>query len=158
MITVDASVEIARPAAEVFTYLSDFARNPEWQQGMRSARWTSPPPVGVGSTYDQVAGFLGRRIVSTFTVVAYHRGRSVTIASTSGSFPLRITRTVTPVDDATSFVTAHVEGDAAGFFRLAEPLLRPLVARSIRGDYSRLKQRLEHAGAAGGDAGSVGTS
>lgn len=30
MIRVTAQVEIARPAGEVFEYLSDFSNNPEW--------------------------------------------------------------------------------------------------------------------------------
>lgn len=32
---------------------------------MRSCRWTSDPPIGVGSTYDQVASFLGREIITS---------------------------------------------------------------------------------------------
>lgn len=48
-----------------------------------------------------------------------------------------------PLGPARCRVSAVVEGDASGFFRLAAPLLRPLVARSVRGDYARLRRRLE---------------
>jgi len=37
-------------------------RNPDWQSGMTTCEWTSPAPVGVGSTYEQRARFLGREI------------------------------------------------------------------------------------------------
>jgi hypothetical protein len=40
-------------------------------------------------------------------------------------------------------VTAIIEGDASGFFKLAEPLLARMVQRSVVSDYQNLKQILE---------------
>jgi hypothetical protein len=42
-----------------------------------------------------------------------------------------------------SMVSAIVEGDASGFFKLAGPLMRRLVQRSVDGDYAKLKEGLE---------------
>jgi hypothetical protein len=42
-------------------------------------------------------------------------------------------------------VSVVVEGHGSGYFRIAEPLLRRLVRRSVRGDYARLRRML-HAG------------
>lgn len=139
---VRVEVEVDRPAAEVFAYLADFANNPEWQRGMRECRWTSAPPHGAGSTYEQRARFLGRDVVSTFRVVEHEPGRRVRITSVAGSFPITVTRSVEPLGPDRCRVVAVVEGDAGGFFGLAGPLLRPLVARSVRGDYARLARRL----------------
>ncbi len=143
MIPVTVTVDIDRPADQVFAFVSDFENNPRWQQGMRSCRWTSPPPHGVGSTYDQVARFLGKDIVSSFKVVEHEPGRRIKITSTAGPFPITETRIVAPRGEGRSTIAAIVEGDAGKFFRLAAPVLRPLVERSVRGDYRRLKQSLE---------------
>lgn len=51
MIEVLASADVAVPAPELFAYVADMSNNPEWQQGQVACTWTSPPPVGVGSTY-----------------------------------------------------------------------------------------------------------
>lgn len=110
---------------------------------MRSARWTSPPPVGPGSTYDQVAGFLGKEVISSFRVVELMPGRSVTIESTSGSFPITVTRRVEPTDAGRTRVSAVVRGDPTGYYRLARPLLRWFVESSVRADYANLKRLLE---------------
>jgi uncharacterized membrane protein len=59
-------IAIQRPAGEVFDYIADFENNPHWQDGMTSGRWTSEGPLAVGSTYEQVASFLGRPILTTF--------------------------------------------------------------------------------------------
>ena len=135
---VRATAEVSCTAADAFAYVSNFENNPEWQQGMQSCTWTSPQPHGVGSTYDQVARFLGKDIVSSFRVVEHQPPQRVKITSTSGPFPITETRIVTPLGDRRCRVEAIVEGDASGFFRLGGPLLRPMVKRSVQGDYRRL--------------------
>jgi hypothetical protein len=140
-VTVTKDIDV--PAADLFGFVSNFENNPRWQRGMRSCRWTSSPPHGVGSTYDQVARFLGKDIVSSFKVLEYDPGRRVKITSTAGPFPITETRVVTPRGERDATVTAIVEGDASGFFRIAGPVLRLLVERSVRGDYARLKHLLE---------------
>ena len=143
MIQVKASVHIQRSPEEVFKYLSNFENNPQWQSGMVSAKFTSPGPLRVGSTYSQEARFLGRPVFSDFEVVEHEPGRRVKITSTSGTFPITVTRMVEPDGDGGSRVSAVVEGDASGVYRLAEPILRRMVRRSVQGDYQRLKRVLE---------------
>lgn len=145
MLKIETSVEIERPSHEVFAYISNFENNPEWQSGQLQARFTSQGPLQVGSTYDQVAKFLGRRVVSTFKVIEFEPDRKVKASSTSGSFPITFTRMVEPSDGG-SRVTAIIEGDASGFFKLAEPLLRRMVQSSVDQDYENLKRILESKG------------
>ncbi len=137
---VRTSVEVAASPDEVFAYLSDAEHNPEWQSGMVSTRWNGNGPIDVGSTYDQVATFLGRRIESTFEVLEYEPGRRIKASSTGGSFPITFTRIVEPQEDG-SRVSAIIEGDASGFFKVAEPILKRLVQRSVDGDYQNLAAR-----------------
>ncbi len=143
MIHVKATVEIARPAAEVFAFLADFANNPAWQKGMVSARFTTEGPLRVGSEYDQEARFLGRPILSHFRVTELVADRAVTIETVQSTFPIKVRRAVEPVTDTTCRVTADVRGDASGLFKLAAPLMRAMVGKSVRDDYARLKQLLE---------------
>lgn len=138
-----AAQTIARPADEVFAFLADAGNNPRWQQGMRSCEWTSPPPIGTGSTYRQQATFLGRPVVTEFVVVDHDPGRSITLQSTSGPFPIRVTRAVTPIDDRSCHVDAVIDGEPGRFFRLAAPVVRRLAQRSVTADYQRLKALLD---------------
>jgi uncharacterized membrane protein len=137
-------VEIDRPAAEVFAFLEDVTNNTQWLKGMRSCRWTTEPPVRVGSRYEQVAEFLGKEIRTSFEVTAHEPGRLVTIRSREGSsFPLTVTRMVEPIGDKRSRVIETVESDPGGFYRIAQPVLRAMVARNIARDYRSLKILLE---------------
>ena len=134
---------ITRPPDEVFAFWSDVENNPRWQQGMRSCTWTSPPPAGEGSTYNQVAHFLGRDVVSKFVVDAYEPGRLIRFRSVAGPFPIVETRTVAPAGEGGCRVEVEVGGSGSAFFKLADPILRPMVAASVKRDYARLKALLE---------------
>jgi len=143
VIVTEIDIHIARSAAEVFEFLSNAENNPRWQKGMKSCTWITEPPIGVGSRYVQHAEFVGRSIDSTFEVIAYKTGRTITATTTESTFPIKFTRRVTPTGEGTSHVEARIEGDSSGVFRLMEPILAPLVRRSIRKDYARLKKLLE---------------
>ncbi len=138
-----AYCEIDRPADEVFAFVSDACNNPLWQKGQQSCEWTSPPPIGPGSTYEQKARFLGRTIISRFTVIEHEPGRVIAIESTEGPFPITVRRSVEPLGPARSRVAAEIAGEPGGFFRLAGPLLRGVAQRSVNADYRRLKRLLE---------------
>jgi uncharacterized membrane protein len=144
MIHVEVRIDIERPAGEVFAYLEDAENNTSWLKGMRSARWTSPRPIAVGSTYEQRSNFLGRDIQTSFEVTRLEPGRLITIESREGSsFPITVTRQVEPDGEGRSRVTEIVEGDASGFYSLATPLLRRMVKRNIQRDYGTLKRIFE---------------
>lgn len=136
------TVEIERPAAEVFDFIADFENNPKWQGGMRACRWTSEGPIGVGSTYVQEASFLGRRIETSFRVTEYEPGRSISIESTKSTFPIQVTRSVEPIDASRCRVAAHVRGQPKGVVKLLSGLAKSMIAK----DYQALKRLLEAAG------------
>jgi hypothetical protein len=82
-------------------------------------------------------------MTNSFRVIEHDPERRVKFTSTGGSFPITVTRTVEPLGDSRSRFTEHVQGEPGGFFRIAEPILRRLVRRSIRRDFPRLKALLE---------------
>ena len=143
MIEVVVSVEVDRPADEVFAYLADWANNPQWQDGMVACTWTSEPPLRVGSTYDQEARFLGRPVVSSFEVVEHDPGRRVRMVTTKSTMPLDITREVEPLDGDRSRVTATIRGGPEGLLSLADRLTERMVRRNVEADYERLRAVLE---------------
>lgn len=140
---LSAEREIARPAAEVFEFVSDSSNNPRWQKGQQSCEWTSPPPIGVGSTYNQRARFLGRTLLNRFGVIEYEPGRSITIRSVEGNFPIEVRRSVEPIGPDRTRLTAEINGEPTGLFRIAGPLVQRFAQRSVDADYDRLKTLLE---------------
>ena len=139
---VDVQVTIDHPLEEVFAYITNFENNPKWQSGIQSCKFITEPPLRIGSRYEQVASFMGRRIVSVFEVVEYEPNRMVRFHSISGTFPIRILRSVESTYSG-SVVSATIEGEPTGLLKLMTPLARPMMRRSIESDYQRLKMILE---------------
>ena len=143
MIVTEIDIDLRCEPADVFALISDMERNPSWQNGMKSCEWLTDPPHGVGSRYLQKAEFMRRPIDSTFEVIEFEAGRCIKATTVESTFPITFTRRVTPIGDGMSRVQALIEGDSSGVFRIMEPLLAPLVRRSIRADYRRLKELCE---------------
>lgn len=138
MIHLHAERDISRPAEEVADFFFDSTNNPLWQRGMRRCEWQTPPPIGVGSIYEQEAVFMGRPVISTFQVIEHRPFEMIKIETLSSTFPLTITRSVERIDEATSEVRAEIQGSPAGLLGLLGPLIRRLAQRSVDADYDRL--------------------
>lgn len=141
---MDVHVEriINKPSDAVFDFFADASNNPLWQKGMKSCKWTSDPPVAIGSTYKQVAEFMGRSIVSVFEVTKFEPGRSISIETIESTFPIQVTRDVEPFEDGTTRVHAHISGGPGGALKLLRPLMDRIARRSIEADYDRLVSHL----------------
>lgn len=135
--------EIDRPAAEVFEFFADASNNPKWQDGMVSCEWTAPPPIDVGSTYEQHARFMGKDVRSLFAVTEYEPGRSITIETIESTFPIKVQRSVEPTGPNSCMVHAEIGGGPTGLLGLLAPLMRGKAQRSVDSDYDRLKALLE---------------
>lgn len=143
MTRVEIEIDIDRPSDEVFAYLADPENNPSWQDGMQSAVVTSDGPLAVGSTYEQIATFMGKDVISAFVVTGFQPGRSISIETTASTFPIQVTRAVRPNGEGGSLVRAVIEGQPTGLMRLFAPLLDRFVARTVRADYANLKRMME---------------
>ena len=142
MITTSTSIEINASAETVFSYVSDFTNNPEWQSGVESTMWTSPPPLRVGSTYDQTLEYKGT--VISYTVTAFQEGRSITAEShPEATIPTTLTRTVHALNEDRCRITVELVGRPRGLRRITKPLLRRFMRKSIESDYRRLRELLE---------------
>lgn len=136
---------IRRPAAEVFEFFADASNNPSWQSGMQSCRWTTEPPVGVGSVYEQHARFMGRDVHSTFEVTEFEPDRRIAIRSIESTFPIQVVREVEPTGQHSCTVSARISGGPeSGVAKLLEPLGQRIAQRSVDRDYDRLVALLEN--------------
>ena len=139
-----ATRHINQPADEVFEFLADAANNTLWQNGTRSCTWTSEPPIGVGSTYEQHARFMGRNVRSTFVVTVYEPGQRITIKSVESAVPIEVDRAVVPTGPESCRVTAVISGGPQGKIAgLVGPFVGRMAQNSINRDYDRLVEVLE---------------
>ena len=138
---IEHTVEIERPVAEVFAYLTDVERLPDWQESCVEAKRETHEPIVVGSTWREVRSAAGRRIESTCEVVAHEPERRFDIRS-SAPVPFTVRHTLEPADGGTR-VSVVGEADTSRLPRLMRPMVEGIARRQFRSDLERLKRVLE---------------
>ena len=73
MVRFELSVDIDRPLHEVWEYLTDPERVPEWQSSAQSSHQVSDGPMRVGTRLRDERRFMGRRATSDVEVSEYDR-------------------------------------------------------------------------------------
>ena len=142
MVRAEESVVVQRPIDEVFGYLTDPAKIPEWQASALEARLESEGPMRAGSRAVEKRKFLGRRMESTVEVLEYEPPRRFTIKANSGPVPFEVASDLSEEEGGTR-VRSVLQGEPGGFFRLAEPLVARAVERELRNNLATLKDVLE---------------
>ena len=131
--TLEDSVEIAKPQELVYSLVRDLERAPEWQESLESV------DIHAGTEVRRVAGF---RQEATFLVLEDDPPRRLAISSEGGPAKVRATFELEPDGDGTRVVfTLNLE--LRGAKRLAGGLIRTVAQRELRASLRRLKEVAE---------------
>jgi uncharacterized protein YndB with AHSA1/START domain len=138
-------VEIARPAEEVFAYVTDPTRFAEWQESVVSGYMDGGGETVVGAhcmTTRRIGG--GERTV-TSEVTEFSPPTSWAVHGVDGPIRSTVKVTVEPTDDsARSRVTIDLDFEGHGIGKLLVPLVvRPQSRKEMQRNVQRLKARLE---------------
>ncbi len=136
---------IERPIDEVFGFLANVERVPEWVPAAVSRTKQTEGPVELGTRVSAVDRILGRRMEFTEEVVEFEPPRSMAMklsGALNGEFRGRLNH----VGGATT-VTFDVHVEPSGIAqRLLDPVVSRVAKRMMRADLQRLKGRLERTG------------
>jgi uncharacterized protein YndB with AHSA1/START domain len=144
MSPIVTTVEIAKPADQVFAYVTDPSTFPEWQRGVVGGHMdASPTRVGSICTHTRKIGGMTREVRSEIT--EYEPPRRWADRGLDGPIRGIVSVTVEPVGDAgPSRVTIDLDFEGHGVGKLLVPLfVRAQARREMPQNMVRLKQRLE---------------
>jgi uncharacterized protein YndB with AHSA1/START domain len=137
----ELSVDVARAPAEVFAYLTDTDRLPEWQSSAVEAQWQGEKAPG--AHIREVRRFLGRRMETEIEVTAYEPDRRFGLRAISGPVPFSVLHVLEPRGGGGTTLGFSGEGDPGGFFKMAEPVVARVAERQFKNDFETLKDILE---------------
>jgi uncharacterized membrane protein len=142
VVRIDFTVEVERGAQEIFDYLIDLARLPEWQSSALEAR--ADRPLAEGVRIIERRRVLGRVVEDELEVTAFEPPRRFALKSLRS--PVRFTVDHRLVEDGGStLVQVVAEAEPGTFMKLAEPLLARTAEQELRKDFERMKQIVESA-------------
>jgi uncharacterized membrane protein len=152
MIKVDYHVPIRRSPAEVYDYVTDIERIPEWQRlaGVRKVTKHDPGPLQVGSRFTMEREARGSVATIDATVTAVEPGRRFDFHTVDNDgFVGDFSTTLTGADDGTDLHWAVRMEPAGLMYRLLQPMIAREIRKSATADFAELRSKLE-GGAAGG--------
>jgi uncharacterized protein YndB with AHSA1/START domain len=139
--TLENTVVIRRPTAEVFGFLADLENLPRWNYAIVETHKISQGPVGVGTIYQQVRS-VPSRSEERFEVTAYNPPRQLEIRGQLGPFPSRLAYALDAVPEGTR-VTNSVELELRGPGRLLGRVAVPRIRDAVAANLGKLKDLLE---------------
>jgi polyketide cyclase/dehydrase/lipid transport protein len=138
------SIEVERPAAEVFDYATDPTRFHEWQQGVVSGSMESMGAPEVGDHCRTTRRIGGSERPSTSELVRLEPPRMWAVRGIDGPIRARVDLAVEPLTDQTSRLTIAVDFEGHGIGRVLVPLIVRRQARAeMPGNLAKLKERIE---------------
>jgi uncharacterized protein YndB with AHSA1/START domain len=142
-IDVETEVTIARPRDEVAAYASDPDNAMMWYANIERAEWRTDTPLAVGSRFEFVARFLGRRLAYVYEVKEFVAGERLVMATSDGPLAMETTYTWADAAHGATLMRLRNRGEPSGFSRGLAAIMPPAVRRANRKDLARLKQILE---------------
>jgi uncharacterized membrane protein len=132
-VTIEESVEIAKPVEVVYALVRDLERAPDWQDSLESV------DIHAGK---EVRNFGGRRQESTFVIQEDDPPRRLAITSESRSASVRATFELQPAGDGTR-VDFTLDLELHGVARFAAGMVKGSVQRGSHDALQRLKELSE---------------
>lgn len=144
MAPIVSTAEIARPAGEVFAYVTEPSTFPEWQEGVVRGHMNESP-TRIGSQCTTVRNIGGREREVHTTITANDPPRHWADRGIDGPIRALVEVTVEALEgDAGSRVTISLDFTGHGIGKLLVPLIiRRQAAREMPENMRRLKLRLE---------------
>lgn len=138
------SIELKRPAAEVFNYATDPSRFHEWQQGVVSGSMQSRGAPAVGDRCVTTRRIGGAERPATSEVVELNPPRTWAVRGIDGPIRAQVDVCVESLTDQRSRLTIAVNFEGHGIGKVLVPLVVRRQARAeMPGNIARLKERIE---------------
>ena len=151
-IRTESRITIASSVREVWAYVCDVGRWPEWAPTVLECRVRGGGPLQPGSRVEQRAKDLGRTHARSQEVTAVEAPRSVAFAGTMGTSPSRWGMELKPVDDRQTDATMWIEVDLAGIMRMVPGLFKGSLQRVSDREMVAIKAAVESAAREGAES------
>ncbi len=144
MIQFQHSIDIDRSPAEVFGFLGDIERMPDWQNGVVAVSRTTAGPVRVGTEFELTLKKV-RDLVARGKVVAYQPDALVAFAADASPVSFYCGFELTPAEHGRTHVVGRYEFELHGLWKLLRPIIAAGAPRETAGELMVLKRLIEQA-------------
>ena len=151
-IRIESRITIASSVQEVWEYVCDVGRWPEWAPTVLECWVRGGGTLQPGSWVEQRAKDLGWTHGRSEEVTAVEAPGYVAFAGTMGTSPARWAMELKPVDDKQTDAMMWIEVDLAGIMRAVPGLLKGSIQRVSNREMAAIKAAVESATQGGAES------
>ena len=151
-IRTESRITIASSVRDVWAYVCDVGRWPEWAPTVLECWVRGGGPLQPGSRVEQRAKDLGRTHTRSQEVTVVEAPRYVAFAGTMGTSAARWGMDLEPVDDRQTDAKMWIEVDLAGIMRAAPGLFKGSIQRVSDREMVAIKAAVESAAREGAES------
>ena len=133
---------IDSPIDQVFSYLNEPTNRPDYIPMLEEVILLDAPPIRLGSRYIEVSTIAGRKLKTTYQVVAMEKNEQIRVKTLKSVFPIQVEMKFQPRENL-SAIQLIMDFELTGIYRLAAPLIRGIVQQQAQELLRRLKHILE---------------
>ncbi len=139
----EVTIEIARPAAEVFPWLTEPEKLERWIGGLVESTPLTPGGVRVGAKSREVIAQSGQRYEMETEVTALQPNRLLAVRATSRGFDVNGRYELAEMGGRTRLTYIGVASYKMWFARLMEPVVTPAAQKAAQRNLFKLKDLIE---------------
>ena len=139
MIRCEVMLEVGRPPADVFAFVDDIGKAPQWLGRCVEIQQTSPPPKRVGTTLRYFYKEGGRRGEMDGVVTEYEKDKRLAMSYSDKMFDVAVAFRFEPSGFGTK-VQHNVEITPKAFVaKLMSPMIGAATRKQVERDTAKLK-------------------
>jgi hypothetical protein len=142
-IRIESRIKIATSVHEVWAYVCDVGRWPEWAPTVLECWVRGGGPLQLGSRVEQRAKDLWWTHARSQEVTAFEAPRYVAFAGTMGTSAARWAMELEPLDDWQTDANMWIEVDLAGIMRAVPSLFKGSIQRVSDREMAAIKAAIE---------------
>jgi uncharacterized protein YndB with AHSA1/START domain len=140
---VEQTFSVSRPPESVFDYLANPSNVPDWQTSKTSVEQLTDGPPGLGTRVrERTKPPFGKEFSQLVEFTEFDRPRRIRVHIVEGPYPIDGTWSFEP-DGAGTRVNFTADGELHGAMRMAQPLMKRLLARQFAGYHRNLRRQIE---------------
>lgn len=134
-----STATIDRPVDEVWAFMTDWDRAPQWMKGIDRMAPVGDAPIAAGTEVSFVSRGADRRS----TIAAWEPPRELVLVSTQGGVTATYRYRCAPTDGGGTEATLEAECRMRGAWKLVGPLIRFMMKRVDGGQMPALARAIE---------------